>query len=293
MRRKWKIGLVLACVAIAIGTYWLWPSLQPTYEGKRLGQWLDEGMELAPDPYVTNPSVARVVKAIQAIGTNAIPFLLRDFERKQPPSWLEMAKWRVAYKLKLIEKSHLWTWRVNRAVWGFKALGTNAAPALGKLLAIYDGGGILVGSAGESLSALGPFAVPELEKRLHATDLRTKWLAASCLGLIGPAAEAAIPSLVAMLDDTNSRVHLFAVQALAFINRQPERLVPLFGRLLGDSNYEVRIYAAEGLKRFGLSAKEAVPDLLRAANDSNPNVSDLVRQTLEQIESESSKAASR
>src|SRR5213593_2801126 len=156
MRRKWKIWLVLAVTAVALGAIWLWPSQEPAYEGKRLSQWLDEGMELADDPSSTNPSVRRVVKAIQTIGTNAIPFLLRDMERKEPPYWLIMAKWRAAYKLKLIEKNHLWTWRLNRSVWGFRALGTNGAPALVRLLALYDGDSAVVGSAQNALVALGP-----------------------------------------------------------------------------------------------------------------------------------------
>jgi len=194
---------VLAGAAVAFGAAWWWPSQEPIYEGKRLGEWLDEGMELADDPSSTNPSVRRVVKAIQTIGTNAIPFLLRDMETREDPRWLWSVKMR-AHKLKLIDETHYWSWRLNRSVWGFQALGTNAAPALERLLAIYDGGGVRVGSAGAALSALGPFAVPELEKRLHATNSMKRGIAAGTLSYLGPVAEPAIPSLLAMLDDTNT-----------------------------------------------------------------------------------------
>ena len=118
MRRKWKIWLVLAVTAVALGAIWLWPSQEPAYEGKRLSQWLDEGMRLAPyDAYSTNQSVRRVVvKAVQAIGTNAIPFLLREMERTESP-WLQSAKTR-AYKMKMMDQTHFWSWRLNRSVWG-------------------------------------------------------------------------------------------------------------------------------------------------------------------------------
>jgi len=292
MRRKWKIGLVLTGVAVAFGAFWLWPSQEPGYEGKPLGQWLDEGMKLATTPYATSQAVERVVKAIQAIGTNAIPFLLRDMERKEDPRWLWSVKMR-AHKLKLIDETHYWSWRLNRSVWGFQALGTNGAPALERLLALRDGESLASGSAAWALGALGPFAIPELEKRLHATNFATRRRAACTLACFGPAAEPTIPSLLGMLDDTNSSVREKVVGALMYINRQPERLVPVFRSLLGDSNGVIRRYAVYGLGGFGPSAREAVPDLLRAANDSNQDVSNRVRRALEQIESEASKAASR
>jgi hypothetical protein len=292
MRRKWKIGLVLAGAAVAFGAFWLSPSQEAAYEGKRLGQWLDEGMTLAPDdPYSTNQSVRRVVKAVQAIGTNAIPFLLRDMERKQSP-WLETAQFR-AWKLKLVEKPSFWAWRLNRSVWGFQALGTNGAPALKRLLALYDGDSLAVGSAQAALVALGPFALPELEKRLHATNSMKRRIAAGTLAYLGPAAEPAIPSLLAMLDDTNTDVRRMAVGALMKINRQPECLVPLFRGLLRDSNETIRTCAACGLGRFGLSAKAAIPDLVQTTNDPNPTVVSSARIALKQIESEASKAVSR
>jgi len=288
MRRKWKIGLVLTVAAIAFGVFWLWPSQEPVYEGKRLGEWLDEGMKLRRDPFsTTNPAVERVVKAVQAIGTNTIPFLLRDMERKEP-RWLGDAKSR-AYQWKLMDKTHLWNWRLNRSVWGFQALGTNGAPALERLLALYDGERLASGSAGAALIALGPVAVPSLVERLHSTNFVTRRKAAGTLAYMGHAAEAAIPSLVALLD---SPLRLNAVESLAGINRQPERLVPLFRSLLGDTNFQIRWQAARGLGRFGSFAKEAIPDLVQATNDPNPIVVSSARLALQQIESEGSKAAS-
>ena len=298
MRGKWKIGLALAAVAVAIAAFWLWPFQEPVYEGKRLSQWLDEGLKLAPwDVYsrysssAYSPSVERVVRAVQAIGTNAIPFLLRDMERTESP-WLQSAKTR-AYKMKLMDQTEFWSWRLNRSVWGFQALGTNGTPALGRLLAVHDGEGAASGSAGAALVALGPFAVPELEKRLHSTNIVTRRRAAGTLAFFGPTAEPAIPALLALLEDTNREVREKAVGALSGMERQPERLVPVFRDLMGDSNGLIRIYAASGLGRFGLSAKAAIPDLVKATNDPDPNIVIWARRALEQIESEVDKSASR
>ena len=274
---------MLTVAAIAFGVFWLWPSQEPVYEGKRLGEWLDEGMELASDPYVTNQAVGRVVKAVQAIGTNAIPFLLRDMERKEEPRWLGSLKTR-AYKLKLTHQPRFWSWRVNRSVWGFQALGTNAAPALERLLALHDGDSLVTGSVQAAVAALGPCGVPELEKRLHSTNIATRNRALGTLVRVGPAAEPAIPPLLALLDDTNKLVRPTAVLALVVINRQPERLVPLFRGLLSDSNSLIRAHAADGLRRFGKSAEAAVPDLLALANEADANVSNSVRRALGQID---------
>lgn len=293
MRRKWKIGLVLAGAAVAFGAFWLWPSQEPAYEGKRLSEWLDEGLILEMNPQIYNGSSRHrhILEAVRTIGTNAIPFLLRDMERKEP-RWLGSVKDR-ANSLTVINGTQLRRWRLHRSVWGFHVLGTNAAPALEMLLVLYDGNGDAIGSAEAALRALGPVAVPELVKRLSATNWVTRLRAAETLCCMGDAGESAIPELVGLVGDTNGAVRQNAVMALKFINRQPDRLVPLFRRLLGDSNVMIRADAAWGLGRFGLSAKEAIPDLIRATNDPNPTVVNSARQALKQIESEASKAASR
>src|SRR5262249_4370524 len=158
------------------------------------------------------------------------------------------------------------------------------APALPRLLALHDGDSLATGSASAALIALGPFAVPELVKRLHSTNIATRRRAAGTLAYIGLDGEPAIPTLLVLLNDSDALVRQYAVVALAGIGQQPERLMPLFRDLLGDSNSMIRAYAAFGLQRFGAAAKETVPDLLRAANDSEPNVSNSVRRALKQIE---------
>ena len=292
MRRKWKIGLFLAGAAAVATAVWLRPSREPVYEGKRLSEWLDVWMRFPGGSLDTNGSFGHVTRAIQAIGTNAIPFLLRDMERKEL-RWLERAKDR-AYNLKVMDETHLRRWRLSRSASGFQVLGTNAAPALERLLVLFDAEGDASDSAVWAVVALGPIAVPDLVKRLRATNCVTRERAAFTLRYIGgPAAESAIPSLVAMLDDTNTLARQNAVRALTYIDRQPERLVPLFRSLLGDSNGVIRMHSAYGLLSFGPSAKEAVPDLLRAANDSDPDVSNAVRQALNQIDPSALNALSR
>jgi hypothetical protein len=236
MRRKLKVGLVLAVVAVAFGAFWFWPSQEPAYEGKRLSQWLNEGMRLAPDPYSTNQSVRRVVEAVQAIGTNAIPFLLQDIKWEDPHWWDGLKEG--AHEWKLLDDTHRRSWRMKRAVWGFEALGTNAAPALDRMLALLDDDGTPSGNVTAALIALGHVAVPDLVKRLRATNWVTSDRAAFTLKHMGPAAETAIPSLVAMLDDTNTLARQNAVMSLTDISRQPERLVSVFRSLLGDSNHD-------------------------------------------------------
>src|SRR5206468_5853735 len=104
-----------------------------------------------------------------------------------------------ACSLKLLDETQGQNWGLERAVWGFEALGTNAAPALEGLLALFDDDGNPYRRVDAAIIALGPVAVPDLVKRLRSTN----WVTSVRTGVIlrylqGPAADSAIPLLVAM-----------------------------------------------------------------------------------------------
>src|SRR5216684_1668272 len=77
-----KRGTVLAVlfVALAGGLVWMLSRLtEPAYQGKPLRLWLNEFNGFPPD---TNEAV---VLAFRAMGTNAIPALLRIIQSREPP----------------------------------------------------------------------------------------------------------------------------------------------------------------------------------------------------------------
>ena len=136
---------------------------EPSYQGKKLTAWIDDlSKSNSWQQWDTNTAPA---KAIRAIGTNAIPWLLRDIRHPVHP---------MEYRLNaLLNKQHLVKYRfpdmnarLRRASLGFQALGTIAKPAipdLEKLIEDYPGyvPGIL--------ASIGPDALPALQQCMTNT----------------------------------------------------------------------------------------------------------------------------
>src|SRR5215467_6522715 len=95
---------------------------EPTYQGRSLSYWL------AP------PRTARTETAVKAIGTNAIPFLIRWIKYEPPP-------WRKKYADLAMKYRYYNLYRVlygegGKAMEGFLILTTNATPSIPALVNI-------------------------------------------------------------------------------------------------------------------------------------------------------------
>ena len=74
--------LLLAAVGVMAALFFLWPRgpREPVYQGKTFTQWNNEVNT------TTNGRVRfEAFAAVNAIGTNAVPFLLKDFTRSISP----------------------------------------------------------------------------------------------------------------------------------------------------------------------------------------------------------------
>ena len=95
MKRR-RILLMLALIALVAGLVLFWPRgpKEPVYEGKRLTRWIEEGYNRnTPESHETTRRV------LKAIGTNALPFLLHQFARKDP-RWIESLKyWAYSHRI--------------------------------------------------------------------------------------------------------------------------------------------------------------------------------------------------
>jgi hypothetical protein len=125
MKRRRNLILAAAVVVMA-GMFFLWPRgpREPVYQGKTLTQWVNEA--------IGNGILGKndeTQAAIKAIGTNTLPFLLKEFTRP-------VSRWRGRLAARVngqpYLKIHLRTdeERINTAGWGLYLLGTNVAPAL-------------------------------------------------------------------------------------------------------------------------------------------------------------------
>lgn len=176
---------------------------------------------------------------MRAIGTNAVPTLLRMIRAKDPPPLV----------LKLLEmtRRHRWTRfnyryassRHEEAEYAFQVLGTNAASAVPGLIRIYEA----------NISA------------------SSQMYAAMALGHIGRGAPAALPVLIRHFTHTNADVRFYAVSAAMSIGGEPSVVIPALATALKDPDIRVRWNALVGLSTFGSRARPVVPEILKMLHD--------------------------
>jgi hypothetical protein len=264
MANKRRILIVTLLIAAVGFASWLILSQpgEPVYQGKPLSYWCEQ--------YATNDllhpnddSKKQAEIAIRAIGTNAIPTLLR---------WLKTGE-DSKLKLKLLQlasKQHVVNIRWKTAeVWHFEAiqgllaLGPLAKSALPALIEMYN-------KRGSS-----PFELSDVITEIN--------------GSTGPAAADALPGFIIDTTNINPVIRWRAVQSLGQIGARPDLVVPTLTKCLGDTSEDVRYTAAFGLEASGGSAKSAVPELIKALADPSPDVRDEAASALKKIDPEAAK----
>ena len=167
MRNRRYEWILFSFVFVAIFVWLLLPPGKPNYEGKKLSTCLDELQALQPSEQA-NPKTPQV-RAVRAIGTNAILWLLEEMEtHPSGTAW----RWRVNQVLK---KQTLISYRVPqpnhqmRAEVGFRALGGLGEPAIPTILALVAKHPHYV----PLLAAIGPPAIPALQNCLTNSALST------------------------------------------------------------------------------------------------------------------------
>lgn len=235
---------------------------EPIVDGRPLSSWLDY--------YVHRQTEAECQMADQALnklGTNAIPTLLRMLRRTDSP--LKRKVMVLLGKQHFIRVSYVPAERQNQAAYfAFRRLGTNAEAAVPALMQIYE-------------RRYSPFS---------------RQCAASSLRPLGPAANAAVPLLKRGLADTNPLVRCDTLLALSSL--QPDLVVSTLTNALRDPDAEVRGFAFQALPllacrpgvRKGWNAddawaKQALAALTRATNDPDTKVRGQAMGALQQFES--------
>ncbi len=153
---------------VAAFVWWLLPPGEPGYEGKKLSTWIDE-LQALTRAEQANPKTPQV-RAMRAIGTNAIPWLLKEIERHpNGAAWRRRVN-QVLYKQTLIRYRVPYPNHQNRAEVGFRALGELGEPAIPAILALVAK---YPGYVPQTLAAIGPPAIPALQNCLTNTGLST------------------------------------------------------------------------------------------------------------------------
>jgi hypothetical protein len=172
MRKRRTLLIAAACLGLALTLAALLPhDDEPRYNGRPLSKWLQVYCENARNQNF--PQASEAEQAIRAIGTNALPFLLK-WIRQQPPSWHRTAHRRLPEYLSdnapvslLIDGPGYE--RANEVMVAFALLGTNAAPAIPDLVALMKDTNKVDRAVG-ALSGVGAPALPHMLAALANTN---------------------------------------------------------------------------------------------------------------------------
>jgi hypothetical protein len=158
--------LVLLVVIATIAWHAL-SNREPSYSGKRLSVWLDELVELEPRKRM-DPQ-APPVQAVRPLGTNAIPWLMKELKyRSEPWAWrindLLAKQQFIKYRFPDASKHNA------RGTAGFEALGELGVAAIPSLLALVEE---VPGPVPYALAGIGTPALPALAQCLTNTKSYT------------------------------------------------------------------------------------------------------------------------
>lgn len=165
-RLKWHVASGVALITLLVGALFLASrDDQPRYAGKRLSAWLDELTPLQSNIHAVGNRKSAQSQAVRAIGTNALPWLLREMhvEGRGLFGWINWALDKQPFlNFRLPDPSY----RLGRACNGFLLLGELAEPAIPDLLVLLDS---KPGFVPAVLAFIGPSAVPALHQCLTNT----------------------------------------------------------------------------------------------------------------------------
>jgi len=257
------ILITLLALAVLGGLVWeIMRNREPVYEGEPLSFWL-QGYD---QDQRTETSIQAADQALQHLGTNAIPTLLRLIQAEDPPLERKLFAW--LGKQHYVKVHHISDFeRRNQALIGFGKLGADGRGAVPDLLKIHQ----------------------------HGRTTEDRVCVIRALGSIGPAAKSAMPRLLEWLatqSDVYNRSDLCIrgnlVWAIGQIHSDPQAAVPELIKYLADNEKSgITATAIHALGAYGADAKPAIPALLHSLNRQDRFVPQEAYNALKQIDSNS------
>lgn len=257
---------------------------EPSYQGRKLSAWLKE---CSSQPANLTAEQQRANAALRAMGTNALPAMVRMIEQ-QDPAWLVRSVTWLHDKAELSFSPPLPSDFHNAVVEGFGVLGPMAEPVIPQLEVMWNSTNETVHHlAWEVLYAINsPQVVAVCRNALTNSTPGMRADGIGGLGVMGGRAEAAVPDVIRILPQATSYERRQMAFTLGRINRRPEQSVAALRQLVRDSDYRVSGPATWALGAFGPLARDAVPELISHLTSSNEAVRSYTRQTLLRIECE-------
>jgi hypothetical protein len=264
-------GLAILCASVATAA-----DREPSYNGRLLSEWLADqyassGVTVAGAP---NPPK----EAVRAMGTNAIPTLLKWISYEGPAPEPSVPEWR-RHPLSRKELAES-----TMSAFGF--LGPVACPAIPELsrLARTSSDPKRAERCAVSLAAIGPEAIPSLISLATSGPPSARYAGAFGLEYFArrPEGVQTLPTLIACLADTNTQVAGSAQLSLIYMG--PAVTMPALTNALHSSSAQTRLLALGCLLIFKDEEPSLVPAVVpffRAAmRDPDYQVRDMATNTL-------------
>jgi hypothetical protein len=230
MSKRRKRIILLACGILALALGWIaMQEREPRYNGRTLSSWLAQYLP-NESQQVSDADAREAATAVEAIGTNALPFLV-EWLRFEPGA-LRKWTWRSVTKLpreiflsRFVQDQVIASTpdlQSERAVRGFRILGPAGAPAIPDLLRLVNTPNAEF-SAARSLYALGhigPAALPALTKLIQDSHHPHRARAIEIVGYMsewGVDVSSMRPVLLSYLNDTNHFVRSATTNTLLTI----------------------------------------------------------------------------
>ncbi len=239
--KRWRIVLlILAAAVLAAITYHFIAGRGPKYEGRTVDWWFDECCRSGQFMRYEQMRHEEAVDALRHLGTNAVPYLLKEafdtnvdsptrsnyirFIQSLPRSWGMKAPvpaqarwWEAPMALKEIKPSAKSVFPFLESQYRI----TNSPLNISRAQAI-----MVMGCLGEGAE----MAVPDLTAALQDTDRWAPMMAVQSLDWLGPKAADAVPALVSYME-SNTAHAILAARALGSIGVNDPAAVQVVRRM--------------------------------------------------------------
>jgi len=296
-RRLWVVIAIVLTAAVTVAFLALHRG-EPEYHDRPLSHWLAELSGRPPH----DPPVPEAEVALRAIGTNALPFLLRSLTAEDSRIKKVLIKFNESQTVIKLGLKPAET-REEEVFAGYLALAEIAQPAVPDLVALMNGPDKRASSfVGMVLPYLGPAGLEASAKLLSSTNSAVR--RSAVLNLAMPVfieesqhrrvnfsehfrqqAGDIVPKLVALLRDDDPNVAHAATFALGVFRMRPDEVIPVLTNLAANeaAPLSVRGSAIFAVGKFGKTAGHVVPLLHTFTNNASAGIRGAASNALWQI----------
>lgn len=249
MRRRLVIGCLTLLFAAGAAFFWPRGPAAPIYQGRPLSAWL-------ADTHWPTPLSQHGAAALDALGTNAVPYLLSEcFHSSQ---W--SAKGRLSRFLPEFLRRRSDYDRNMRAFAAMAYLGPRAAAALPELAKKLDDHS----TAYVAFALIDNTGVAGLPYLITAVDSHNQVIALEACRRIIARGPPAVPILLQLLAHSNDLVRIRVFSSLPAFRAETDQIVPALQTCLLSPNAEVRLCALIALDKLdAVRALQALRPLLK------------------------------